>query len=583
MRTFTSLTVIATLLILLAPSRRAEAFYNVEVVKNGSFELGDNGDWTGSTEAIGRWPPIVWHGGTQGVRIQGDCDLPVCNDTLTLRQTIQLPANANAVTFSAWYRQRIAPLAIAVLNADNPSEVWWNFTLNFGDSQTSWTQLAVDLTAHRGGRAIIRLSGDTLWSPFYAYVDDVSVIADLPDTTAPTSTATLTPPGPAGEQGYYTIPPSISLAASDDAGGSGLQTVLAKWDTDPDFAPSAAPLIAPEGVHTLSFYAQDVAGNREAVQTITVKVDTVSPTATMNYSTTAATTDPVIATLVPAETGVVVTNNGGSLTYTFAANGSFTFTFKDGAGHPGQAVATVNNIGPAATKPILQPTPAPEPSAPTAPVATDVSPPKPTPLVLGAKTFRPVITTIRGRAGAYTLKVGKKIVPLQPFGSLYTDGIMGKRVNFGDRGSVLVFLNTQPAADGAIKLFSTKGKALGTWLPFGVPAAPGLHADIMVQDDGRVYLVVGWATGGRRAQVFRVTPTKLQLVRTLVVSARARGPVAVKFFKARGDRYGLVTMLGGQRGTIRGWTYRAASRTFVIDKTFRTSRVRFAGGAMTLK
>ncbi|MFH1598592.1 MAG: S8 family serine peptidase [Patescibacteria group bacterium] len=73
------------------------------------------------------------------------------------------------------------------------------------------------------------------------------------------------------------------------------------------------------------------------------QTDATAPTATISYSTTAATNQSVVATLVPSET-VTVTNNSGATTYTFTANGSFTFEFADSIGNPGSATATVANI-----------------------------------------------------------------------------------------------------------------------------------------------------------------------------------------------------------------------------------------------
>ncbi|MFH0829083.1 MAG: S8 family serine peptidase [Candidatus Kerfeldbacteria bacterium] len=72
-------------------------------------------------------------------------------------------------------------------------------------------------------------------------------------------------------------------------------------------------------------------------------VDVTAPTATLNYSTTAPTNQNVTATLAPSES-IIVSNNGGSASYTFTANGSFGFTFTDLAGNAGTATATVSNI-----------------------------------------------------------------------------------------------------------------------------------------------------------------------------------------------------------------------------------------------
>jgi hypothetical protein len=71
--------------------------------------------------------------------------------------------------------------------------------------------------------------------------------------------------------------------------------------------------------------------------------DTTPPTGTIVYSTATATNQNVIATLSTSEP-VTITNNGGSSTYTFENNGSFTFEFKDAAGNTGSALASVSNI-----------------------------------------------------------------------------------------------------------------------------------------------------------------------------------------------------------------------------------------------
>lgn len=71
--------------------------------------------------------------------------------------------------------------------------------------------------------------------------------------------------------------------------------------------------------------------------------DTISPTATISYSTTEPINGNVVATLNPSEE-VIVTNNDGSDEYTFTANGSFTFKYKDLAGNTGSKTATVSNI-----------------------------------------------------------------------------------------------------------------------------------------------------------------------------------------------------------------------------------------------
>jgi endo-1,4-beta-xylanase len=71
--------------------------------------------------------------------------------------------------------------------------------------------------------------------------------------------------------------------------------------------------------------------------------DATPPTGTILYSVESPTNGNVVATLETSEP-VTITNNGGSASYTFAANGSFTFEFVDAAGNAGAATAVVANI-----------------------------------------------------------------------------------------------------------------------------------------------------------------------------------------------------------------------------------------------
>ncbi|MBI5398452.1 DUF5011 domain-containing protein, partial [Candidatus Woesearchaeota archaeon] len=97
------------------------------------------------------------------------------------------------------------------------------------------------------------------------------------------------------------------------------------------------------GVYTIAYTASDLSSNT-ATATRTVNVtDQTAPTATVAYSTTAPTNGNVTATMTPSES-VTITNNGGLSSYTFTANGSFTFNLTDTAGNTGSVTATVSNI-----------------------------------------------------------------------------------------------------------------------------------------------------------------------------------------------------------------------------------------------
>ena len=72
-------------------------------------------------------------------------------------------------------------------------------------------------------------------------------------------------------------------------------------------------------------------------------IDTEAPTATIEYSTTESTENPVVVTLKSDEE-VTIINNDGQNTYTFTENGEFTFEFVDKNGNVGSVTAKVNWI-----------------------------------------------------------------------------------------------------------------------------------------------------------------------------------------------------------------------------------------------
>lgn len=91
------------------------------------------------------------------------------------------------------------------------------------------------------------------------------------------------------------------------------------------------------------FQFVDAAGNIGSATAVVANIDKDAPTATISYSTTAATNTDVVATMTPNEV-VTVTNNDGLSSRAFTQNGNYTFTFADAAGNTGSVTALVNNI-----------------------------------------------------------------------------------------------------------------------------------------------------------------------------------------------------------------------------------------------
>ena len=142
------------------------------------------------------------------------------------------------------------------------------------------------------------------------------------DKIPPTATIEYSTTQPTAGNVVATLKPSETVTVTNNSG------LLTRTFTD-------------NGTFTFEF--KDAAGNTGTAVATVSNIDKIPPTATIEYSTTQPTAGNVVATLKPSET-VTVTNNSGLLTYTFTANGTFTFEFKDAAGNTGTAKATVSNI-----------------------------------------------------------------------------------------------------------------------------------------------------------------------------------------------------------------------------------------------
>ena len=122
------------------------------------------------------------------------------------------------------------------------------------------------------------------------------------DQTAPTTTATAAPAAPNGTAGWYTSDVNVTLAATDEANGSGVDKIEYKVDGGA-FATYTAPVaITTDGTHTIEYRATDKNNNVEATKSLTVKVDKAAPatTATLEPATTPS-TGPVTLTLAATD------------------------------------------------------------------------------------------------------------------------------------------------------------------------------------------------------------------------------------------------------------------------------------------
>ncbi|WP_409341501.1 OmpL47-type beta-barrel domain-containing protein [Paenibacillus sp. MBLB4367] len=177
---------------------------------------------------------------------------------------------------------------------------------------------------------------------------------ELPDTAAPVTTAAVLPELPDGQNGWYVHPVTVSLTAQDDLSGVASSEYTLNGGTT--WQPYTVPVtFDQDGSFTFGYRSTDHAGNSETAKTAAFRIDITAPTATVAYSGSGADAQ-VTAIITPSEP-VTITNNGGSTSYTFLYNGSFTFEFVDTAGNTGTATAVVNSLPSASTgvpgKPVL--------------------------------------------------------------------------------------------------------------------------------------------------------------------------------------------------------------------------------------
>ncbi|MEA3314055.1 MAG: stalk domain-containing protein [Caldisericota bacterium] len=91
----------------------------------------------------------------------------------------------------------------------------------------------------------------------------------------PTTTFSVTPQNPDGQNGYYITTPKVTLAATSPVDTN--PTIYYYFDSGNPIVYSGVPVLVIEGSHTLYFYAVDHQGNAEQTQSKQFKVDITPP------------------------------------------------------------------------------------------------------------------------------------------------------------------------------------------------------------------------------------------------------------------------------------------------------------------
>ncbi len=182
------------------------------------------------------------------------------------------------------------PVVTAVDNAGNRA---YNFsgsvTVTIGTNPSSGTLAGTTMVnALNGVATFTNLSinnagnGYTLVASASGLGSVTSNPFNIGDMTPPTTTATTVPPLPAS--GWYTGTVKVTLTATDNPGGSGVKQITYSATGAQTIAPTTVMSstvsfnITAEGVTTIKYSAQDIAGNNEPQKTLVIKIDKTAPT-----------------------------------------------------------------------------------------------------------------------------------------------------------------------------------------------------------------------------------------------------------------------------------------------------------------
>ena len=250
------------------------------------------------------------------------------------------------------------PTTSAVLSGNRGSNGWWTgpvtVTLNAmdepGGSGVASTSYSVDGAAVQTYVSPFAVSTNGPHVVTFHSVDkagnlEVDKTASFNiDQTPPTTTAQLS--GPAGKNGWYTGPVTVTLIATDNL--SGIASTSYSLDRAPSQSYSGPFIISANLDHSLAFSSIDQAGNTEATNTIGIKIDSAPPVTTLAPAAPSQELLNVTATVMAADGTVVgpvtvrcwigtqpgvalsaVDNPGGSgvMATTYALNGGAAQTY----------------------------------------------------------------------------------------------------------------------------------------------------------------------------------------------------------------------------------------------------------------
>ncbi|MEU5942753.1 ThuA domain-containing protein [Micromonospora sp. NPDC047548] len=183
------------------------------------------------------------------------------------------------------------------------------FTASYSADGQDWTTLPALTSTAVGATPKVGLFtlGANATASKTASFDYFRLGTEPVDTTAPVTTATVsgTPTG-----GWHTGPVTVTLAAVDEADGSGVAGTEYQLDGATDWTAYTGPVqVTGDGTYELRFRSTDGAGNVEATKKVAVKIDATAPVSSAAFAPANddgwhAGTVPVLLTSTDAGSGV---------------------------------------------------------------------------------------------------------------------------------------------------------------------------------------------------------------------------------------------------------------------------------------
>ena len=151
--------------------------------------------------------------------------------------------------------------------------------------------------------------------------------------------------GQQGENEWYTTDVELEINQKEEQGKKTVYKIKGTEEKEETQIEEGKKItIDKDGIYKVIAYTYGEEGNKSRITYEIIKVNKTGIEATINYSTTESTTDPVIATVTFNKEGIKITNNEGKNTYEFTENGEFTFEYVDEAGRIGSITAKVDWI-----------------------------------------------------------------------------------------------------------------------------------------------------------------------------------------------------------------------------------------------